>query len=121
VKRSILPFVVGLLLGALLTVVIQCHFRHGAEHRPTAAKVTDRLAHALKLAPDQKDKVQSIIDDSFKRMTALREQVRPQFKDIRESARLAIRQILNPDQQAKFDRISQEQEKRLERKYDDSH
>src|SRR5256885_1816007 len=109
-KPAVLPFVVGLLLGALICAVVQRPLMHrfGWGHRrPDAAQITGKLSRDLKLTPDQKTRVQKIVDDSFQRMNALRDQVRPQFKAIREAARKEIRAVLEPDQQAKFDKISE--------------
>lgn len=117
-KAAVLPFVVGLLLGALVCALFQpvLSRRFGWGHRrPDAEQVTERIARRLSLTPDQKARVRRIMDDSFQKMKDLRDQVRPRFKEIRESARKDIRAILNPEQQAKFDKIAAEHERRMEK------
>jgi Spy/CpxP family protein refolding chaperone len=120
-KQALLPFVIGLLLGALIALAIQNHLLHrfGPGAKPDPAKAVERLSHKLNLSPDQKDKIKPVIEDTFKRMDALREQMRPQFKSIREEARQSIRAVLDPDQQAKFDKICEEHDKRMEKRFEE--
>ncbi|HSD49975.1 MAG TPA: hypothetical protein VLG48_01110 [Candidatus Methylomirabilis sp.] len=74
-----------------------------------------RLTRELDLRAEQRQQVEAILRESGEAFTRLREEIRPQFQAIRERSRDRIRALLDPGQQAKFETLAQEWERRVER------
>ncbi|MBI4552558.1 MAG: hypothetical protein HY710_09855 [Candidatus Latescibacteria bacterium] len=71
-------------------------------------RLTNRFAEELKLTPDQRTKVDRILEQSGQKMRALRREViRPRFEAIADSTRMEIEQVLTPDQKVKFRQLTQ--------------
>lgn len=62
-----------------------------------------RYSSELNLDAEQRKAVREIFIDSRKALKEMRKEVRPRYLEIREAARGRIRQVLNPDQTAKFE------------------
>ena len=124
-KRKIAwSFILGLVLGGALVFTGNHFCRHYGRmglgfrgwHRDlTAKRILDKFGKKLNLDPDQRAKIELILDAKLKKMKELRETVKPQFKSLRESTQAEIRALLRPDQQAKFDEIARDFEKRREK------
>lgn len=99
--------------GAALGLSAERLFRasHGHEmHGPGAYR--QRMAEELKLSPRQQGSIDSLIEQKHRQIMALYKPVRPQLDSIAEQARVIsdsthaqIKRLLNPDQQAKLDKM----------------
>lgn len=71
----------------------------------------EQLATDLRLSPDQKRVVDSILDARNDKMRRLTDPIRPSLDAVRDSARMAIRARLSADQQLRWDAVLAEQER----------
>ena len=82
----------------------------GGGGRPSLEQIRERLVTSLKLTEEQQRKLDPILQDSRQQMQALREAPEDQRQQrgqrIREATRLRIREILTPEQQARYDEAS---------------
>jgi hypothetical protein len=92
--------------------------RHPHGH-PSKEVIVRRLTHDLNLSDAQVRKLGPIIEDSMKKYSTLQSQIEPQFKAIREESRNQIRQILTPEQTAKFDELVRRMDERIKRQRSD--
>ena len=74
-----------------------------------------RLTQELDLRPDQRQQVEVILRDSGQEFARLREEMAPRIREIRGRSREKIRAILSSEQQAKFEVLEKEWERRAER------
>lgn len=99
-------FLLGVVVGALGERLVEQRWRWGHRSwREQRAKVVERFTKELALSTDQRDRFARILDETGDRYRKLSEQVRPQYEEIRQSARQRIRAILSPEQRAKFEEI----------------
>ncbi len=63
----------------------------------------ERMAREFDLDPQQKDSLKGIFDQSRQRYRALGQEYRPQWEAIRNETDEQIKQILRPDQKAKYE------------------
>jgi Spy/CpxP family protein refolding chaperone len=63
----------------------------------------DRITETLNLTPDQKAKVQPIIDQAKPQMKAIHQEAMQKAKAVMESTMAQIRPLLTAEQQKKFD------------------
>jgi hypothetical protein len=99
-----LVLVLGIALGAVGTVVVNRRV-YGARLRGPEAtpRPINRLTQDLSLTPDQVTQVVGILDGMQSKYDVIRQQMGPQFDQVRQQGREQIRQLLTPDQQPKFD------------------
>lgn len=87
-----------------------------AAGRPSAEAIRDRLVKELKLTEEQQRQLDPILEESRQQMTALQgasEQERQsRGQRIRETARTRIREILTPEQRARYDEMQGERDGR---------
>lgn len=82
--------------------------RHGAApfgHRLGRTVILDRLDHDLHLSPDQRAKIQVILERNFAELRRRREAARGEMKASRDSTQQAIEELLDPAQKEKYRRI----------------
>jgi len=96
------------------------HNRFGDWRAPGGAarfeeRVLSRLTKELDLRSDQRQKVESVLEEARNEFAKLREEIGPKFRDIRNRTRDNIRAALDAAQQVKFDKVAQEWERRAER------
>jgi Spy/CpxP family protein refolding chaperone len=106
-RRVYLYFILTIVLGAILGGVGVYYFlwNTGRIQHPRVLNA-DRVAHLkreLNLSDDQAQQVGKIFEESSQKARDLQRQLDPQFQAIHMETRARIRQILNPDQQKKFD------------------
>lgn len=99
-----LTFVLGAVVGACAMFLYTWYGGHWRRHF-NEQHVVSELTRELKLSAAQVQQVDQIFDDSAKSFSELRKQVDPQFDSIRARTRDRIRQILTPEQVAKFDQM----------------
>jgi len=111
-------FVLGAITGAVGYAVYASHFapRWGAGRGSPRHDMVEQLARDIPLDADQKAKLREILDRTRKRFAALRAQYEPQTGAIRSEGRDEIRSILRPEQQARFEEIVREMDRRRERR-----
>jgi len=69
---------------------------------PGPARAVARMTQQLNLTPDQQKQIGEILADTQHRYDGVREQMNPQFDQIRQEGRDRIRQVLTADQQPKL-------------------
>jgi len=114
----LLAFGLGVAGGAVGFGVYQTRF--GDWHAPRGAarfqdRILSRLTKELGLRPEQRQKVEAVLEEAGQEFTKLREEMGPKFRDIRNRVRDRIRAALDAAQQVKFDAVAQEWERRAER------
>jgi Spy/CpxP family protein refolding chaperone len=77
----------------------------GAWHAHGGGGPLDHLSDALNLTPDQKAKVQPIIDQAKPQLMAIHQEAMAKAKGIMDSTMAQIRPLLTPEQQAKADEL----------------
>lgn len=99
---TVAVFVLGGAVGGLGTYLAG-HMRDGHRHQ----RILDRLTHQLQLSPDQREKVETILKDGHRRISAIyhqsQEDARPKYESVHTEIRARIRAILTSEQQPKFD------------------
>ena len=70
---------------------------------PKPGSLVDKMARELSLDNEQKESLRTIFSQSRQRYKALGQQYMPQFETIRKETDDQIREMLRPDQRAKFD------------------
>jgi Spy/CpxP family protein refolding chaperone len=109
--KASLVFVVGLLLGSVVTVLYINHcmnrlwMNSGNHHH-----VLDRLACELNLTADQKTRVEAILESEDANVNKLRDMDRDKFRAIRDKIDAEIRPLLTPDQIKKLDALKEQRE-----------
>jgi protein CpxP len=108
----VLTFVLGAVVGASGTFFYAWHT--GNWHRSFSRQhLVERMTHDLNLNPAQVGQLDQILQESGKQFHALQGQVDQQFEALHEQTRNRIRQILTPDQLARFNElVRQHDEKR---------
>jgi len=106
-RRVYVYFVITFLLGAVVggSATYYGLWSRGRLQRHGFNKqhAMDHLTRELNLSGPQVQQVSSILDEAMQRTSALQKQLGPQFDAIHQETRAKIRQLLNPDQAAKFD------------------
>src|SRR5579864_990170 len=103
----LLVFVLGVAIGALGLTLMNGRV-YGARPNPRQGtpgptRVVNRLTRDLDLTADQQKRLSEILANTQARYNAIRQQMNPQFDQVRSEGREQIRQILTPEQQPKLD------------------
>src|SRR5438132_3200967 len=81
---------------------------HGPHGNPL-----DRMTETLNLTPDQKAKVQPILDQAKPQMAAIHQDAMQKSKAVMDSTMSQIRPLLTPDQQKKLDAVQKPHQGRM--------
>jgi Spy/CpxP family protein refolding chaperone len=102
----------GLTLGGLtyLRANEPCEHEAGPNHQHMMGNPLEHLSESLNLTPDQKTKVQPIIDQAKPQIAAIHQEAMEKMKAIMESAGAQIRPLLTPEQQQKLDAMKKAHE-----------
>ncbi len=76
------------------------------------ARLLQRFSSKLKLTPEQRTQVATILEAKRQKIDALRADIQPKFEEIRTSIAADIRKLLTPEQEQKFDVMQAEGEAR---------
>ncbi|MBL0057941.1 MAG: hypothetical protein IPP35_02215 [Elusimicrobia bacterium] len=68
----------------------------------------DQMAKALSLTADQKAKVKAVLESDWEAKLAQMKEMGEKMKAMKEASDAKIKALLNPDQQAKFDKMCAE-------------
>ena len=123
-SRAAIAIYVGLIFasGAVLGVLGQKLYTVSADNSKTPPrrdpealrkKVVELYRDRLHLSDDQVSQLNSIMDETRARVEEIRHQNRPAYQKIHEEQDQKIRGMLNPGQQAEFDKIMKEREERM--------
>ena len=119
VSGLLLVFVLGVLAGAFGTRIYLkdrfAHFRKDPKARQ--AFIMRKLSKELELTPDQKIKVEKIVEQMGEKRREFFLKNRPEIKKIMDEGFAQIRKELNSDQQKKLDVLREEFEKRRKARY----
>ncbi len=114
----LLAFALGVATGGLGWGLYQGRTGGWGPHRdPERFRqvLLQRLTRELGLTADQRQQVEAILRQAGQEFARLREEIGPRIRDIRVRSREKIRAILSPAQQAKFEAVESEWERRAER------
>ncbi len=75
---------------------------HGGRHR---GDMIEHMTESLNLTPEQKTKVQPILDDAKSKMQAIRRDAMEKSKAAMEDMKTKIRPMLTPEQQKQLDEM----------------
>ena len=118
-KQVVIAFMLGGCVG--FAVAKSCgprmFHRHG-DGTHFQQRLLDRFSSKLQLTPEQRTQVAAILEAKRQKMDALRAEIKPRFEEIRISTSGEIRQLLNPDQQPRFDAMETEWAARKKRFHD---
>jgi Rad3-related DNA helicase len=114
----LLAFALGVVGGAVGFGVYHSRFADWRSQGGTARfqeRVLSRLTKELGLREEQRQRVEAVLQETSQEFAKLRAEIGPKFRDIRDRARDQIRAALDVEQQAKFDKVAQEWERRAQR------
>ena len=114
VSGLLLVFVLGILAGAFGTrIYLKDRFAHlRKDPKARQAFIMGKLSKELELTPDQKIKVEKIVEQTGAKRREFFLKNRPEIKKIMDEGFLQIKKELNNDQQKKLDVLRAEFEKR---------
>jgi len=113
-----LVFASGLVLGAFgqrlytASTVVNKQRQNPEEMRK---RIVAEYESRLKLTPEQLAKLNAILDETRARMEEARKGIRPTYEKIHEDQVAKIRELLNPNQQAEYDKMRKERQEREQR------
>lgn len=113
-KTQAMLFLLGaVLVGGVLGFTADRALLQKPEREPrwNQRAMREQLASDLRLSPDQKRVVDSILDARNEKLRAITAPIRPALDAVRDSARAAIRTRLSADQQLRWDAVLAEQER----------
>lgn len=91
-------------IGMLPVPLIRRPFPPSPKEMPR--EVIDRVAHELKLTPEQKTEFLTIVEKNKKTIDALFKEIEPKLRERFDSMETEIKTILNEKQKKKFDEIT---------------
>jgi len=110
----VMTFILGILVGGAGVLFYGWHF--GRWHRGyDKDRIVRHMTRELRLSEPQAQQISRIMEESGKRFEELRRQHRPQFDALRKESRDRIRQVLTPEQAAKFDEMVRRLDERRKR------
>ena len=113
-----LVFACGIVLGAFGQKLYTAS-TVTAKQRPNPEEFRKRVVaeyeSRLKLTPDQVAKLNAIMDETRVRMEETRRGMRPAYQKIHDDQVAKVREILNPDQQAEYDKLRKEREQQRQK------
>ena len=114
----LLAFLLGTAAGALGFGLFQARtgwWRPPRDRATFQQFLLKRLTRELDLRPEQQQQVETVLRETGQEFARLREEFAPRFREIRARSREQIRAVLGSDQQARFEALAKEWERRGER------
>lgn len=106
-----LTFLLGAVVGSVGLLFYGWYSGHW-HHHFDKGRIVRRLTRELDLTEPQAQQLNAILDDYTKKREELEKQVGPQYEALREANRNRVRQILTPDQLAKFNELIRRHDER---------
>ncbi len=113
----LVAFVLGGAAGALGMGVYATRYPWPPRPERFAEFILRRLNSELKLRPEQRQQVETILRETGEEFARLRDDIRPRFREIMVRSRQRIRQSLDADQQGKFDALADKWERRAQERW----
>ena len=113
-RRAVLYLVLVFLLGAVVGgLATQWASRRGwaserSDHRRDPRGALEWLNRELKLSPEQRSQVESILDETGQAYRAIRQRTRPEYEAVRHQGREKIRALLSEEQRGRFEALVRE-------------
>jgi Spy/CpxP family protein refolding chaperone len=120
-KALFVAFLSGLLIGgaAAWFAAPFLRFHHPRDPERMHQRLMKKFSRELNLSDEQARQVDQIFRASREKMKALHDDAFPKFEALRKETQTAIRALLTPDQQAKFDAMHEKWEKKkFRRRFD---
>ena len=119
ISGLLLVFVLGILAGAFGTrIYLKDRFAHlRKDPKARQAFIMRKLSKELELTPDQKIKIEKIVEQLGEKRREFFLKNRPEIKKIMDEGFLQIKKELDDDQQKKLDELREEFEKRRKARY----
>ena len=110
-----ITLVIGWFLGAASGLCFMRAFHPFGmrEHDESARR--EHFFKALKLTPEQRTQVNTVIQTSHEKLDTIFAKTRPEVDAVRQATRVQIRQLLTSDQQGVFDKIDAKIQERLKK------
>ncbi len=106
----LLVFLLGAASGGLAVHIIYKSrmetYLHG-DYKAREQVILDRLSRKLDLDGSQRAQLLTIIRQTHNEISSIKKQYRPQMEAVLDKSRQEVRQMLRPDQLAKFDQFIQ--------------
>ena len=119
-KYFLVPLIIGWFLGAASGLLFMRASSDGPwMHHGNRGHMRERFARELHLSPEQRVKVDAIIEDSHQKVNAVFEQNKAPLEAIRLSTRTQVRVLLNPEQQAQFDKLDAKMAARFKKRFEE--
>lgn len=99
-------FAIGFVAGALSMNFYRS--RHTAPMSTTTTGRLDRVIDRLSLTPDQESQVRAIFDDARSRLTEIRKESEPKFREVRSRTDERLQSVLSPEQWGQFQQMREE-------------
>ncbi|MCK5657017.1 MAG: hypothetical protein V3W07_11375 [Syntrophobacteria bacterium] len=119
ISGLLLVFVLGVLVGSVGTGFYLKHRLAPIIKEPRAKKafIMKRLSKKLNLTPNQKTKIEPIVEQMIEKRREYYRKIRPEIKRIMDQGFTQIKEELNEDQKKKLDELREKfQKHRRERK-----
>ncbi|MEP6603902.1 MAG: periplasmic heavy metal sensor [Spartobacteria bacterium] len=106
-KRNLLTVlaVTGIVLGGFAVAWGEMDGGHGRHGDRQGFNVMERMTESLNLTPEQKAKIQPIVDQAKPQIMAIHQEAMQKTHAVMENAMTQIRPLLNPEQQKKADEL----------------
>ena len=109
-----LIFLLGALAGAFGTgFYFKGHVEEFLEGGPPKEKIMQKLTRDLDLTPEQQKKIEPILEEVHRELSALRRKSLPEMRKIRENSFALIKKELNEDQQKKLEDLRKQTKETL--------
>jgi Spy/CpxP family protein refolding chaperone len=112
----ILTFVLGVIVGGAGVFYFAWSSGHWGPRHFDRQRLVRRLTRDLNLTNTQVQQLNQIMDDTSKKLEELRGQMDSQFDAARKESQDRVRQILTPEQLAKFNEMVRRFEERRQRR-----
>jgi len=103
-------FALGLVLGVLASELAGGWGIFGGRGRrgDWRQHAVERFTRELSLSAEQRQQLETILDETKKKYQGISETTRPQYEAARQEGRERIRAILSPEQKVKFEELIRE-------------
>jgi len=108
----LLTLIVGMGMGVAIDRLALEGDRRGGERRDRGARLAARFNSELQLTPEQQAKVEAALASNRERAGQFWGESRAAYETLRKEFRQDIRELLNPDQQQRFDEMIQRDDER---------